>query len=175
MKTTTTSTAVCAVLVCAGSALAGFNPNNPNIRTNRYFFANVGTTYSAIVLPNDEIIGSPVVRVDVSPNLEVAPGSDASNFFTNLILPIIPAPGNFGGFGTDGPAQGWSGSGTFNFFESTDRYNGVGRTGGFGAETGGVQGALLPDTNIDVFYVVPAPGGAAILAMGGLSLTRRRR
>lgn len=157
--------------VCS-SAVAG-----PVTTETRVFnFAGVGISYTAILLGSDPIVGREIVETRITLNLDVT-GGDAANFATDIALPIDPFPGNVNVFFLNGAGQGWSGTGEFNYAETTDRFNGVFFATIFGAATpgAGYTGSFLEGSRIEVDYIVPAPGSAALLGLSGLAMTRRRR
>lgn len=114
-------------------------------------FAQVGNSYTAAIFDGHPIAGRRVIRTEVVLRVEVNPGSNAADFATDILLPIIADSGD-SVFTLNGSDQNWSGSGTFEFRETTTRYNGPIRTGRYGAESFGVQGRILDDSGITVFF-----------------------
>lgn len=149
-------------------------PVSPDIETRTFLFAGVGISYTAIVLPDDPIVGREIVETRITLDVSVTAG-DAANFATDIALPIEPFPGNQNVLALFGSDIGWSGLGEFSYTETTDRFNGEFISTLYGAETFGVGGAILSGSRIEVDYIVPAPGSAALLGMGGLVTLRRRR
>lgn len=141
-----------------------------------FSFAQVGTSYSAFLAPDDPIVGQEAVNARVYLDVQVTAGN-AANFFTDIAFPITPLPGNENALvltGSD-PELGWSGIGTFHYFLETTGFNGTFITTRFGAETpgAGFAGTILDTSRIE-FDTVPEPSTLALLALAGAAALRRR-
>lgn len=122
--------------------------------TRTFFFAQVGNSYSAAIFSSDPDIGRRITRTEIVLLLRVHPGSDASEFFTDILLPIDTDAGT-SVFTLSGVQQNWSGSGDFEFLDETPDYNGTLRAGRYGAETFGVHGEILDGSGITVYLDPP--------------------
>ena len=146
-----------------------------------FHFAPVGSSFLAFLPPDSPLIGKEIIAARIFLDVQSDPGSDAANFFTDIALPISPFPGNENFLALTGSDLGWSGSGTFHFFEETKRFNGVFVVARYGGETPGegFDGALLETSRIEFDYLaasVPDTGTTAFLfAIGAAPLIWRRR
>ena len=137
-------------------------------------------------IPNSEPwAGLPVLAASVDMTVTIT-GGDASNFFTEIILPVDTdpvAPGVQAYYASiSGAEEGWSGTGTFTISRALPD-DILGSTFAvpllFSATTypDGVEGTV-PELSsfwrLD-FAEVPAPGSAALLATAGVFASRRRR
>lgn len=143
--------------------------------TTTFHFAPVGNSYSAFLGGDSPLIGKEIVAARIYLDVESFPGSDAANFFTDISFPIIPFDGNESALVLTGDELGWSGAGVFNYFEETDRFNGVFAPGRYGAETPGFDfdGEILDGSRIEFDYV-PEPASLALLGLTALLALRRR-
>jgi hypothetical protein len=84
-------------------------------------------------------------------------------------------PGNENAIVLFGSELGWSGSGSFHYFEETTRFNGFFVPARFGGETPGenFNGLLLMGSRIEL-DVVPEPGMVFLLVFGVASVAGRR-
>ena len=132
--------------------------------TETFNFAAVGTSFSAFLPPDSPLIGQEVVSARIYLDVESFAGSDAANFFTDISFPIEPLPGNVNALVLIGADLGWSGAGTFHYFEETTRFNGTFASFRYGGETSGegFEGELLDTSRIEFDYV-PAGGGGVTL------------
>jgi hypothetical protein len=105
--------------------------------TVTFTFAPVGNSYSAALFGDDPIVGHDAVSARIYLTVESFAGSDAANFFTDILFPIEPLPGNESALVLSGSDLNWSGAGRFEFFEETTRFNGRFVARRFGAETPG--------------------------------------
>lgn len=146
--------------------------------TISYNFASVGNSYLAFLPGDSPLIGREVTSAKIILDVEIAPGSDGAFFFTNIAFPIAPFAGNESGLALLGEELGWSGDGTFNYYEETERFNGYFVSARFGAETPGedFDGAILDGSRIEFTYV-PEPGSLVLIAIGvaALGALRLRR
>ena len=144
-----------------------------NAGTVTFNFASVGTSYSAFLAPDSPLIGKEVTSARIYLNVESFPGSDAANFFTDLSFPISPFPGNENVLVLVGSDLGWSGSGTFEFFQETTRFNGIFVSARFAGETPGenFDGTILEGSRVEFdFASVPDNGGISMAACAGAAL-----
>ncbi len=132
--------------------------------TATFTFAPVGSSFSAALLGDDPLIGKEVVSARIYLDVESFPGSDAANFFTDISFPIEPFPGNTNAVVLVGADLGWSGEGTFHYFEETTRFNGVFAAFRYGGETPGenFDGAILGTSRIEFDYVSAGGGDLAL-------------
>lgn len=132
--------------------------------TATFTFAPVGSSFSAALLGDDPLVGKEVVSARIYLDVESFPGSDAANFFTDISFPIEPFPGNTNAVVLVGADLGWSGEGTFHYFEETTRFNGVFAAFRYGGETPGenFDGAILGTSRIEFDYI-PAGGSGFTL------------
>ena len=156
-----------AVFVCSAAfpALA--------VQTVAFNFAQVGTSFSAFLPPDSPLIGKEVISARIYLNVELAPGSDAANFFADLSFPISPFPGNENVLVLLGSDLGWSGSGKFDFLEETKLFNGIFVSTRFAGETPGdnFDGTILEDSRVEFdFASVPDNGGISMAACAGVAL-----
>ncbi len=150
--------------------------------TITFNFAQVGNSYLAFLFGDNPAVGKEVTSARIVLDVESFAGSDAANFYTDIAFPVAPLPGNDGGLSLLGGDLGWSGAGTFHYFEETDRFNGTFISTRFGAETPGqdFDGQILDGSGIEFTYV-PEPTCLALLTLGtGVfyffnAETRRRR
>ncbi len=122
-----------------------------------------GAAIDGRLFADDPLIGLEVVETRVYWDIVVADRQDAASIFADVFLPIDTNSGSFAVIDLDGRTLGWSGSGTLNHFEVTDRYNGFfAQAGsGFGAQSWGLPPDavdILPTSRIEIDYVVPDPG-----------------
>jgi hypothetical protein len=121
-------TCLATVIRCIASAQA---------ETATFKFAALGSSFSAALPADSPLIGKEIVSARIYLDVESFPGSDAANFFTDISFPIEPFPGNTNALVLVGADLGWSGSGTFHYFEETTRFNGVFAPYRYGGETPG--------------------------------------
>ena len=147
------------------------------VETTEFFFARVNQSYSAAIFADNPIVGMRIVAARIYLDVRALPGSDGADFFTDILLPIEPDPGNVNTFSFAGADNGWSGSGDFSFFEETTRFNGIFVARRYGAESPcpGFEGEILDGSRIEVDYVVPTPGAAGLLGLAGAGVCLRRR
>ncbi len=132
--------------------------------TATFTFAQVGTSFSAALLEGDPLIGKEIISTRIYLDVESFQGSDAANFFTDISFPIEPFPGNTNAIVLFGSELGWSGDGTFHYFEETTRFNGVFAPFRYGGETPGenFDGVILDTSRIEFDYI-DAGGGELTL------------
>jgi hypothetical protein len=144
-----------------------------------FSFAPKGTAFSAFLAPDSPFIGMEIVSARIYLDIKVKRGSNAANFFTDSVFPIDPFPGSENGLVLTGTDLGWSGSGTFHFFEETSRFNGVFVSTRFGGETAGdFKGAILDGSRIEFDYVpvaVPEPQAVYLILLGAAAVISWRR
>ncbi len=123
--------------------------------TATFTFAPVGSSFSAFLPSDSPLIGKQIVSARIYLDVESFEGSDAANFFTDISFPIVPDPGNTNALVLIGSDLGWSGSGTFHYFEETTGFNGVFVSARYGGETPGenFDGVLLNTSRIEFDYV----------------------
>jgi hypothetical protein len=123
--------------------------------TATFTFAPVGSFISAFLPSDSPLLGKEIVSTRIYLDVECFPGSDASNFFTDMSFPIEPFPGNTNAIVLFGSDLGWSGSGTFHYFEETTRFNGVFLSTRYGGETTSenFDGVLLDTSRIEFDYI----------------------
>jgi len=173
--------AAVAALLIPAAANAGYDP--ADLRTTTQFGPPTmfGVALDGRMFPGDPLIGLEVVEVRITWDVVVDPGADAADIDAYVSLPIDTNTAAWAMFDLDGPALGWSGSGTFHYYEATDKLNGV-----FGPENVGFgwtalfdpfdAADVLPSSKIEIDYIAaPEPASAALLAISGLALLRRRR
>ena len=141
-------------LVCGLVCLTGSSPL-ARAATATFNFAQVGTSFSAALLGDDPLIGKEVTTARIYLDVEIFPGSDAANFFTDISFPIEPFPGNTNALVLTGSELGWSGAGTFHYFEETTRFNGIFAAFRYGGETPGenFDGMILSTSRIEFDYI----------------------
>ena len=135
----------------------------------------IGVAADGRLFPGDPLIGLEVVGTRIYWDVIVADGQDASEIRADVLLPIDTNSGFAAGIILDGPTLGWSGSGTFNHFEATGRFNGYfGEAGtpfafqSFGLPSNAVS--ILPTSRIEIDYaVVPEPSTFLLLGLSGLA------
>jgi hypothetical protein len=144
---------------CAAAFLAA--SLSASAETATFNFAQVGSSFSAFLPADDPLIGKEIVSARIYLDVESFPGSDAANFFTDISFPIEPFAGNTNAIVLFGSDLGWSGSGTFNYFEETTRFNGVFVSARYGGETPGenFDGLVLDTSRIEFDYI---GGGLAL-------------
>ncbi|MEO5754506.1 MAG: dockerin type I domain-containing protein [Chthoniobacterales bacterium] len=132
--------------------------------TATFNFAAVGSSFSAALLADDPLIGGEVTSARIYLDVESFPGSDAANFFTDISFPIEPFAGNTNALVLVGAELGWTGAGTFHYFEETTRFNGIFSPFRYGGETPGegFDGEILGTSRIEFDYI-PAGGGSLTL------------
>ncbi len=145
------------------AALLGFS-SQASAETATFTFAPVGSSFSAALLEGDPLIGKEIISARIYLDVESFPGSDAANFFTDISFPIEPFPGNTNALVLFGSDLGWSGSGTFHYFEETTRFNGVFAPFRYGGETPGenFDGVILETSRIEFDYVDAGGGEFAL-------------
>jgi hypothetical protein len=163
------------VAVLLSNCIAGFAILSAPAKagTVTFNFAPVGTSYSAFLAPGSPLIGKEVISARIYLNVQSFPGSDAANFFTDLSFPISPFPGNENVLALVGSDLGWSGAGTFDFFEETKLFNGIFVSARFAGETPGegFDGTLLEGSRVEFdFASVPDNGGISMAACAGVAL-----
>jgi len=128
--------------------------------TATFTFAPVGSSFSAFLPSDSPLIGKKIVSARIYLDVESFEGSDAANFFTDISFPIAPDPGNTNALVLVGSDLGWSGSGTFHYFEETSRFNGVFVSARYGGETPGenFDGVLLDTSRIEFDYISDGEG-----------------
>jgi hypothetical protein len=139
-----------------------------------FFFAPVGNSYSAFLPPDDPIVGQEIIEARILLFLDVTAG-DAAEFSTDILFPIEPFPGNDGALALTGLDLDWSGTGHFEYTETTTRFNGTFIPVRYGAETPGFgyEGEILEGSRIEFEYI-PEPGTAlGMLLLGRLAIRRR--
>ncbi len=139
--------------------------------TATFNFAQVGSSFSAFLPPDDPLIGKEIVSARIYLDVESFPGSDAANFFTDISFPIEPFTGNTNALVLVGSDLGWSGSGTFHYFQETTGFNGVFVTARYGGETPGenFDGLLLDTSRIEFDYI---GGGLALQSAASRKIDR---
>jgi len=179
-------TILAAALLISATANAGFGPNggyDPNdVRTTTDFSPPYpfGTAGDGAIFPDKPYIEREVVEVRIYWDVVVADGYDAADILANVHLPIITDSGSLAEIILDGPTLGWSGSGTFNHYEVTGRYNFS--FGPVWTPYGWISYGLpfdavdvLPTSRIEIDYLVPEPATMILLTLGGLGLLSRRK
>jgi len=165
-------------LLVPATANAGFDP--ADVRTTTRFGPPTvfGVAADGMIFPGDPLIGLEVVEVRVTWDVAVGERCDAADISAYVSLPIDTGSGAM--VNLDGPVLGWTGSGSFHHYEATDRLNGVFGEAGtrFGwtaicSPSGAAD--VLPTSRIEIDYLIPEPSSAALLAIMGLALVRRRR
>ncbi|MGH7132732.1 MAG: GC-type dockerin domain-anchored protein [Phycisphaerales bacterium] len=134
-----------------------------------FHFANYGQSYLAAIFAGDPRVGRTVLSARITLDVTVPEGLDATEFFTDIALPIEVPPTGTNFVLLSGGDLGWSGSGTFHyFFESTD-YAGTIIATRFGAETPpfgpGVQ--ILETSQIELI-LAPTTAACSIADVGSL-------
>lgn len=155
----------------AASLVLGLFAPDLQAGTVSYNFAQVGNSYLAFLSGDSPLIGREVTSAKIFLDVEIDPGSDGAFFYTNIAFPIAPLAGNDGGLALLGEELGWSGDGTFSYFEETDRFNGHFVSARFGAETPGedFEGRVLDGSRIEFTYV-PEPGALVLIAISAMSI-----
>ena len=140
--------------VSCAAALLGIS-SNAKAATATFTFAQVGSSFSAFLPADDPRVGKEITSARIYLDVESFPGSDAANFFTDLSFPIDPFPGNENAIVLVGSDLGWSGSGTFHYFEETTRFNGTFVSARYGGETPGenFDGVVLDTSRIEFDYI----------------------
>jgi hypothetical protein len=157
-------------LVSCFACVIGFTTTAAG-ETVTFNFAQVGGSFSAFLPADSPLIGQEIISARIYLDVEAFKGSDAANFFTDLSFPISPFPGNENAIVLFGDDLGWSGSGTFHFFEETTMFNGTFVAARYGGETPGkdFDGSILKGSRVE-FDFVPEPGAASLLLLGGAAL-----
>jgi len=149
----------------AMSCIAGFFGIVASVgaETATFTFAPVGSSFSAFLPGDSPLIGKEIVSARIYLDVESFAGSDAANFFTDISFPIAPDPGNTNALVLVGSDLGWSGSGTFHYFEETTGFNGVFVSARYGGETPGenFDGVLLDTSRIEFDYI--SDGGEGLI------------
>jgi hypothetical protein len=137
-----------------------------------FHFAPLGSSFLALLPPDSPLVGHHIISARIFLDVQSDPGSDAANFFTDISLPIAPFPGNENALALSGSDLGWSGAGTFHFFEETTRFNGVFVVARYGGETPGenFDGALLGTSRIEFNYVPELSGTILLFVIGTVPL-----
>ncbi|HZW08285.1 MAG TPA: PEP-CTERM sorting domain-containing protein [Phycisphaerales bacterium] len=166
----TRSVLPCAVAVAASAAAPAMAD------TAEFHFAQVGNSFSAFLSGDDPLVGKEITSARIYLTVESFAGSDAANFWTDIILPIEPFDGNTNALYLSGADLGWSGSGTFTYEVETTMLNGHFIATRWGGETPGFdfEGVIVDGSRIEIDYV-PAPASIGALGIGGLLALRRRR
>jgi hypothetical protein len=148
------------------SCIAGFLGIAASVtaETATFTFAAVGSSFSAFLPADSPLIGKQIVSARIYLDVESFEGSDAANFFTDISFPIVPDPGNTNALVLVGSDLGWSGSGTFHYFEETTGFNGVFVSARYGGETPGENfvGVLLDTSRIEFDYISDGGGDLAL-------------
>jgi len=149
--------------VSCAAALLGIS-SNAKAATATFTFAQVGSSFSAFLPADDPRVGKEITSARIYLDVESFPGSDAANFFADLSFPIDPFPGNENAIVLVGSDLGWSGSGTFHYFEETTRFNGTFVSARYGGETPGenFDGVLLDTSRIEFDYLDDGGGDLAL-------------
>ena len=140
-------------IVCVAGFL-GIGSSAP-AETATFTFAPVGSSFSAFLPADSPLIGKQIVSARIYLDVESFAGSDAADFFTDISFPIAPDSGNTNALVLVGSDLGWSGSGTFHYFEETTGLNGVFVSARYGGETPGenFDGVLLDTSRIEFDYI----------------------
>lgn len=155
--------------ICCGVGLLGAAVS-ARAETATFKFAALGTSFSAALPADSPLIGQEITSARIYLDVEAFPGSDAANFFTDISFPIEPFPGNVSALVLVGADLGWSGAGTFHYFEETTRFNGVFAPYRYGGETPGEDfDGLLLDTSRIEFDYQPAGGGGELALTSAVS------
>lgn len=173
---TTTALAVAAALACVSAAHADLTINIPG----SYTF--VGTAGHTITVP--AVTGSfQGIRVTFTYSGGIGSSTPYDAAFTvgnhqwGGYLPFINGAGS-GESPTGAPSTSFSSSLTFNSnnlgIGQGQLFNNQTAVVGFGNGNGG-GGCTLSNISITLLGVVPTPGAAAALSLGGLGMLRRRR
>ena len=149
--------ACCAAVLLASSV-------NASAETATFNFAQVGSSYSAFLSGDDPLVGKEIVSARIYLDVESFAGSDAANFYTDNSFPIEPDAGNTNAIVLVGSDLGWSGSGTFHYFEETTRFNGTFVAARYGGETTGenFDGTVLDTSRIEFDYIDDGGGDLAL-------------
>jgi hypothetical protein len=141
-------------------------------QTATFHFAPLGSSFLAFFPPDSPLVGRQIISARIFLDVQSDPGSDAANFFTDITFPINPFPGNENALALSGNDLGWSGAGTFHFFEETTRFNGIFVVARYGGETPGegFDGALLETSRIEFNYVPELGGTIFLFAIGTVTL-----
>lgn len=173
--------ALLAVVLLAATA-ANAEPDPADIHTTTRFGPPMpfGAAGDGRIFAGDPLSGLEVVEVRVFWDIVVADGQDAADIFADVFLPIDTNTGLPATITLDGPVLGWSGSGEFHHEGTMHRLNGTFQQApaGFGFQSWGLPPDavdILPTSRIEIDYVAPEPSCAALLAIMGLALVRRRR
>ena len=132
--------------------------------TATFNFAQVGSSYSAFLSGDDPLVGKKITSARIYLDVESFPGSDAANFYTDNSFPIEPDAGNTNAIVLVGSDLGWSGSGTFHYFEETTLFNGTFVAARYGGETTGenFDGTVLDTSRIEFDYIDDGGGDLAL-------------
>jgi MYXO-CTERM domain-containing protein len=159
--------AVCvAAIFASGSAPAA---------TKTFSFAEVGTSYTGFLFPDDPFNGRQVVLTRIYLTLTVPEGSDAAFFDTDITVPLEPGDGSTNLLALTGESLGWSGSGVFTTFIETTGFNGTFYSTLYGAATSPLDGAFISEDSRVEMETVPGPGAVALLGVALVPALRRRR
>ena len=110
--------------------------------------------FATAALSADTALSSPLVQTGTC--TPVNPGSDAAEFALDLLLPIQADAGS-AVVALSGADLGWSGSGDFDFTQTTAEFNGVLIARRYGAETFGVAGSLSEDSGVLLTFESACP------------------
>jgi hypothetical protein len=157
--------AICLGCIAARPAVA--------YQTATFHFAPLGSSFLAFLPPDSPLVGHQIISARIFLDVQSDPGSDAANFFTDISFPIVPFPGNENALALSGSDLGWSGAGTFHFFEETTRFNGIFVVARYGGETPGenFEGTILEGSRVEFdFASVPDNGGISTAACAGVAL-----
>ena len=148
--------------------IAGFlgTAASATAETATFTFAAVGSSFSAFLPADSPLIGKQIVSTRIYLDVESFEGSDAANFFTDISFPIAPDPGNTNALVLVGSDLGWSGSGTFHYFEETTGFNGAFVSARYGGETPGenFDGLLLDTSRIEFDYIDGTGGDLTLVS-----------
>lgn len=149
--------------VC-GVAVFSASFSKASAETATFNFAQVGSSYSAFLSGDDPLVGKKITSARIYLDVESFPGSDAANFYTDNSFPIEPDAGNTNAIVLVGSDLGWSGSGTFHYFEETTRFNGTFFAARYGGETTGenFDGTVLDTSRIEFDYIDDGGGDLAL-------------
>jgi hypothetical protein len=113
-------------------------------------FARCGQSYSAAIFGSDPRIGRRVIEAHIVLDVRVDAPGNAADFNTDILIPVQPDPGNDAALVLTGVMMGWSGTGTFHHEERTTRFNGLIRSGRYGAESPSGNCEVLDTSTIEL-------------------------
>lgn len=134
--------------------------------THRFNLAPIGLAYTAVLFDGTPIVGRDVVSARIEIHVNINPGHDAADFWTDIGLPIRTPSGEFHYFTFGGNDAQWSGEGEFHYSATTTALNGTISPTYFGAETFGVQGFYTQSSFIEVTFAPGNPNCPADLDNG---------